>query len=167
MSFLSRLGLQSVSATESNHGQLENFTDVVPAGTLREASGMGTPMPVSDDQAEPQEANTNPPEEESEEERPDPIETEGAILQSDMILVLPDFEIHFLNKSKFKNTVSIFSTAGASQNALIAEFTCDFFVGFNSTENRKTVDNMHILSPGTHLFAEDLENHYYCEYEKI
>jgi len=141
MSFLSRLGLQSVSATESNHGQPENFTEIVPNHELEA--------------------------EESEEERPEPIETEGAILQSDMILVLPEYELHFLNKSKFKNIVSIYSTATATQNTLIAEFTCDFFVGFNSTDNRKTVDNMHILLPGTHLFAEDEENHYFCEYEKI
>jgi len=141
MSFLSRLGLQSVSAIESNHGQPGNFIEVVNA--------------------------KDPDLDESEEERPEPIVTEGAILQSDMILVLPDHEVHFFNKSKFKNLVSIYSTASATQNALIAEFACDFFVGFNSTDNRKTVDNMHILLPGTHLYAVDEENHYFCEYDKI
>lgn len=141
MSFLSRLGLQSVSATEHNHGQPENLAEIVPSH--------------------------EPEPEESEEERPEPIETEGAILQLDMILVLPGYEVHFLSKSKFKNVVSIYSTAIPTQNTLLAEFACDFFMGFNSTDNRKTVDNMYILLPGTHLFAEDEENHYFCEYEKI
>lgn len=144
MSFLSRLGLKSVSFSESNHGQLENQENTIAATT------------TSQDNSE------------SEDEIPEPIMLNGAILQHDSIIVFPGFEVHIgrTGASHFVNEVRLYQLA-AAESILLARYSCDFFLGFNTQEGRKVVNNIHILSAGTHIYVPDPDNDYVADYLQL
>jgi len=130
MSFLSRLGLQSVCNYESNHGAIEENI---------------------------QNKQLVPFEEFSDSELPDPVVLNGAIFQYNLITVFPGFEVHLLSISISETDVKLYRLIENGNAVKTAELFCDFFIGFNTIEARKTIGNLYVLSHGTHLLTLDTQ----------
>lgn len=141
MSFLSRLGLKSVFSVEANHGAKEN-EQIQSSISVTES------------------------EDDTEDDVKPPVVLDGAIFQSDLITVFPGYEVHFLtNKSnKYSNKIRLYQYDKHGDAEIAAELFCDFFIGFNSVEARKTIDNLYILLAGTHLLTPDPEDEDIAEF---
>jgi len=136
MTFFSRLGLKPVFFSEGNHGQPEVLTI--------------EDQPAIDDDTD----------------KPEPLVTEGAVFQHDMIMVFPEYVIELRTKS-VEETRLLLKKIVDGKRVLVGKFDCDYFIGFNTFENRDTVNGTDVLLPGTHLLTLDPDDEFVSEFTKI